>query len=142
MEFITVEQFLEQPEEVQETFLDWWECKPFDIYAWFWDFPEHLNIESCVNKIQADSINRGKTINKGKAIDDIIPLFTEGQLRRFIEESTYTKIIVNKSDDKQYIIALILDNDEVYNMVDTETDDLLQAYWKVACMIAKEELDG
>lgn len=113
MEFITVEQFLEQPEEVQETFLDWWECKPFDIYAWFWDFPEHLNIESCVNKIQADSINRGKTINKGKAIDD-----------------------------KQYIIALILDNDEVYNMVDTETDDLLQAYWKVACMIAKEELDG
>ena len=88
------------------------------------------------------SINRGKTINKGKAIDDIIPLFTEGQLRRFIEESTYTKIIVNKSDDKQYIIALILDNDEVYNMVDTETDDLLQAYWKVACMIAKEELDG
>lgn len=118
MEFITVEQFLEQPTEVQGVFIDWWEREVF------------------IFTIQDDSIK------KVKAIESIIPLFTEEQLIRFIEESAYAKITVNKSDAKQYIIALILDNDELYNMIDTETDNLLQAYWKVACMVAKELSDG
>ena len=132
MEFITVKQFKKQPVEVQEVFLDWWECKPFDIYAWTWNSGKSWEIKSCEGEEQLKAINEIK--DRGL----LIPLFTEGQLRRFVEDKTngrvenfyvwdyYTIAIRNTGcggDDPQY---------------DTEETDLLQAYWKVACSVAKE----
>ncbi|WP_394883726.1 hypothetical protein [Clostridium tertium] len=137
MEFITVEQFKEQPVGVQKVFLDWWKCEPFNIYAWCWNLKDNKwSIESCCNQIQAD------TINKGKTIGDIIPLFTEGQLRKFIEDKTNGKVESYYAWDN-YTIAIRntgCGGDDP--QCDTEETNLLQAYWKLACMVAKEGLNG
>ncbi len=136
MEFITVEQFKEQSKEVQEVFFDWWKCEPFNIYAWCWNLKDNKwSIESCCNQIQAD------TINKGKTIGDIIPLFTEGQLRKFIEDKTGHKIGCELFK-RGYDINICKDDGDYIKIYEGVDKDLLQAYWKVACMIAKEEVDG
>ncbi|MBS6503917.1 MAG: hypothetical protein KH415_20285, partial [Clostridium sp.] len=93
-------------------------------------------------QIQADTINKFK-----KGITTTIPLFTEGQLRKFIEDKIGGILDVECSD--------ILDNYQVYDITVfgvnglgfegisferyVNTDDLLEAYWRVACIIAKEE---
>lgn len=137
MEFITVDQFEEQSKEVQKVFLDWWKCEPFNIYAWCWNLKDNKwSIESCCNQIQAD------TINKGKTIGDIIPLFTEGQLRKFIEDKTNGKVESYYAWD-YYTIAIRntgCGGDDP--QCDTEETNLLQAYWKLACMVAKEEVNN
>ncbi len=132
MEFITVEQFKEQSKEVQKVFLDWWKCEPFNIYAWCWNLKDNKwSIESCCNQIQAD------TINKGKTIGDIIPLFTEGQLRKFIEDKTGGKVD-SSFGGKTYTVYSNKDFGLIIKMYEDIDSDLLQAYWKVACMVAKE----
>ena len=132
MEFITVEQFKEQPKEVQKVFLNWWKCEPFNIYAWCWNLKDNKwSIESCCNQIQAD------TINKGKTIGDIIPLFTEGQLRKFIEDKTGGKVD-SSFGGKTYTVYSNKDFGLIIKMYEDIDSDLLQAYWKVACMVAKE----
>lgn len=133
MEFITVEQFREQPIEVQKIFLDWWECEPFDIYAWCWNLKDNKwSIESCCNQIQGDAINKSKDVN--------IPLFTEGQLRKFIEDKLNIKAQFSIHFLTLDYVMITDDSDKVW--IHTGTDDLIQAYWKVSCMIAKEEVDG
>ena len=44
MEFITVEQFKEQPKEVQKVFLDWWQPRVWDIFIFNTD--EYDNSDS------------------------------------------------------------------------------------------------
>ena len=136
MEFITVEQFKEQPVEVQKVFLDWWKCEVFDIYAWAWNIDENnWCIESCYNQIQADTINKFK-----KGITTTIPLFTEGQLRKFIEDKTGHKVDCCFYGEK-YDINTCEDDGLYIKKYEDIDDDLLKAYWKVACMIAKEAVD-
>lgn len=133
MEFITVEQFKEQPLEVQKVFLDWWKCEHYDIYAWAMDLKGNKwCIENCTNQIQAD------TINKGKTIEFLIPLFTEGQLRKFIEDKLDMKIQCEIHPLTLDYIILVKNNSGNKVWMHTGKEDLLQAYWKVACMIAKE----
>ena len=145
MEFITVEQFKEQTEEVQKVFLDWWKCEPFNIYAWCWNLKDNKwSIESCCNQIQAD------TINKGKTIGNIIPLFTEGQLRKFIEdkESCLLDIKVENLHDNYNDYTVIgweinrfeygIEFGRILFEDCIKAKDLLQLYWKVACSVAKE----
>ncbi|MDU2683515.1 MAG: hypothetical protein E7C50_16765 [Clostridium sp.] len=137
MEFITVEQFKEQPVEVQKVFLDWWKCEVFDIYAWAWNIDENnWCIESCYNQIQADTINKFK-----KGITTTIPLFTEGQLRKFIEDKTGGKVDASFNGET-YTVYSNEDFGLIIKMYEDIDDDLLQAYWKVACMVAKEGLNG
>ena len=145
MEFIRVEQFQEQPLKVQNTFLDWWNCEPHDIYAWAKDSKcNKWCMESCSNQIQAD------TINKGKAVDFCIPLFTEGQIRRFIEDKAECILDITVAD--------LISNCRVYTVIgwrikESENgaefeeilieeyaieNDLFQLYWKIACRVAKE----
>lgn len=145
MEFITVEQFKEQPKEVQKVFLDWWKPSVGDIFIFNTD--EYDNSDSNIGvlgSIKQINITRR---SKGKYI---IPLFTEGQLRKFIEDKIGGRLDVECSD--------ILDNYQVYDITVfgvnglgfegisferyVNADDLLEAYWKVACMIAEEEVDG
>lgn len=137
MEFITVEQFKEQPVEVQKMFLDWWKPRIGDIFIFNTD--EYDNSDSNIGvlgSIKQINITRR---SKGKYR---IPLFTEGQLRKFIEDKTNIDTILGISDCKEYVIALIKNDDELYEMIDTKETNSLQAYWKLACMVAKEGLNG
>lgn len=137
MEFITVEQFKEQPKEVQKVFLDWWKPSVGDIFIFNTD--EYDNSDSNIGvlgSIKQINITRR---SKGKYR---IPLFTEGQLRKFIEDKTNIDTILGISDCKEYVIALIKNDDELYEMIDTKETNSLQAYWKVACMVAKDGLNG
>jgi hypothetical protein len=137
MEFITVEQFKEQPVGVQEVFLDWWKPSIGDIFQF--ETVVFNNDDSIIGVI--GSKRQTKIIEDGKG-KYRIPLFTEGQLRKFIEDKTNGKVESYYAWD-YYTIAIRntgCGGDD--QQCDTEETNLLQAYWKVACMIAKEGLNG
>lgn len=167
MEYISAEEFLKQPKEIQEVFLDNINLEQGDLYK---DTADLTVIESL------DYINTGEegTIYysvKGNMSDysTIVPLLTEGQLREFIEDriselakvqckvkieyKTKDKIEENKCNPN----LISLQSEEGYFIQITSTKfiggimkfcdlgtDLLVAYWKVACEVAKEysELRG
>lgn len=136
MEFITVEQFKEQPVEVQKMFLDWWKPRIGDIFIFNTD--EYDNSDSNIGvlgSIKQINITRR---SKGKYR---IPLFTEGQLRKFIEDKTGGKVDASFGG-KTYTVYSNEDFGLIFKMYEDIDSDLLQAYWKVACMIAKEDLNG
>lgn len=137
MEFITVEQFKEQPKEVQEVFLDWYNFDKYDLF--------YLKWEGAEKKWGAtEEIVSGATLNRhlkhlkraNSNIINTIPLFTEGQLRKFIEDSIGRIALIELDYDNYNII--LRNRGKAYI---TGESDLLQAYWKVACMIAKEAVD-
>lgn len=134
MEFISADELLKQPKEVQEMFVDWWKPSVGDLYCNLYNGQQNNIL--VVNNVQLELF---KTFS-----DDIkkygVVLLTESHLRRFIEDKTngkiesyyawdyYTIAIRNTScggDDPQY---------------DTEETDILQAYWKVALEVAKESI--
>lgn len=138
MEFITVEQFKEQPEEVQKVFLDWWEPSIGDLYK--------FNKEACklkktdLEQIHSIGIKSIEILSEDEDIEIFkevsTPFLTEGQLRKFIEDSK-GQIIEFDWSCGGYSIATAYRKGVYENL----GEDLLQAYWKVACMIAKEGLD-
>lgn len=137
MEFITVEQFREQPIEVQEVFLDWWEPSIGDIYS-FIDLEEYSN-DTCLIQCLSSPIQVTVASNC-KQEGNRIPLFTEGQLRKFIEDKTNRKSQFMLHPFSGYYVFPIVRKEEM--LLHAGTDDLLQAYWKVACILAKESLNG
>lgn len=143
MEFITVEQFKEQSKEVQKVFLDWWgaNLSDFDLIGYIGN--------STAYKECFPSLVRNVAIVCFEMGIEIAPLFTEGQLRKFIEDKSngIVKLIQWHIEDSQiskrgYAIDILRKNEYhvTYHYKDLG-DDLLEAYWKVACMIAKEEVD-
>lgn len=134
MEFITVEQFQEQPKEIQQVFLDWWKPSIGDIYC------NEFLINFKGDKIQKLEVVRNTTeINYIKDVSEFLcVLLTEGQLRKFIEDKTKTKIETSLTVYNQYALWLVKVKGQDYETFDTREEDLLQAYWKVACMIAEE----
>lgn len=131
MEFITVEQFQEQPKEVQKVFLDWWKPSNGDIYL---DVYKNNNVIECCHHIK---FMNNEDVEHMKVDNDAIPLFTEGQLRKFIEDKENIK--VQSMFDIFSLEYALLINSKGTMLARTGTDDLLEAYWKVACMVAKEE---
>lgn len=128
MEFITVEQFQEQPLEVQKVFIDWWQPEIGDIFQFATvDFD---NDDSTIGVISGKKQIKIAEWGKGEYR---IPLFTEGQLRKFIEDKKGKIVEVNLYCGG-YSIVTAYRKCEIDNL----GKDLLQAYWKVACMIAKE----
>lgn len=134
MEFITVEQFQEQPKEIQQVFLDWWKPSIGDIYC------NEFLINFKGDKIQKLEVVRNTTeINYIKDVSEFLcVLLTEGQLRKFIEDKTKTKIETSLTVYNQYALWLVKVKGQDYETFDTREEDLLQAYWKVACMIAND----
>lgn len=132
MEFITVEQFKEQPKEVQKVFLDWWKPQSADLFKYKLLF----NVVDCLCGEAISPFNENYVVFK----KDCIPLFTEGQLRKFIEDNTRYKIesILYRNG---YDIYLCEDDGCYIKEYESVDKDLLQAYWKVACMVAKEAVD-
>ena len=135
MEFITVEQFKEQPKEVQKVFLDWWEANlsEFDLIGYIGN--------STAYKECFPSLVRNVAIVCFEIGIEIAPLFTEGQLRKFIEDKTGHKVDCCFYGEK-YDINTCEDDGLYIKKYEDIDDDLLKAYWKVACMIAKEDLNG
>ncbi|WP_460292594.1 hypothetical protein [Clostridium tertium] len=136
MEFITVEQFKEQPKEVQKVFLDWWETNLNEV-----DLIGYIG-KSEAYKECFPSLGRNVAVKCFEMGIEIIPLLTEGQLRKFIEDKSNTKIETSLTVYKQYALWLVKVKGEDYETFDTKEEDLLQAYWKVACSVAKEGFNG
>lgn len=141
MEFITVEQFREQPMEIQKVFLDWWKCDYGDLY-YYNEYPyENCNISIIDNNLECDLNGDFKYFKSIGAI----PLFTEGQLRKFIEDKTEGKIEVYIDclfNDYAIYLNSKIDGKEDFGGIDILGENLFRAYWKVACIVAKEGLDN
>ena len=134
MNYISAEEFLKQPVEVQKVFKDWWKPQKGDLYAPH----EFSNMVRC---LECDGKSEGVIANP-EVKDKIFPLLTECQLRQFIEDKTGCKIeTVWISSTPEYYITLVDNKDSniiIRNYFDLG-EDLLQAYWKVAIEIAEEE---
>lgn len=154
MEYITVKQFLEQPKEVQQYLLKWWK-ENITQYDLFYRRMKHNFIERqkyiiinvnkydittlelrCNNK-ETDYLSYQSNVDYWdiETIDDIIPLFVETQLRNFIEDKLQDKIT-----DLEYCINPKNDCTPQYKIenINSNEQNLLQAYWKVACKIIEE----
>lgn len=131
MEFITVEQFKEQPVGVQKVFLDWWKPQSADLFKYKLLF----NVVDCLCGEAISPFNENYVVFK----KDCIPLFTEGQLRKFMEDKVKRKSQFMIHPFVGDYVFPIFRKEEM--LLHTGTDNLLKAYWKVACMVAKEELN-
>ena len=131
MEFIDAESFLSQPEEVQQVFKDWW--KPIRGDLFFIDNSTEYNRNHSIIAINSDNTVEYCDYVEGSLeisyvkIKNIKILFTEGQLRKFIEDKINNPLIPYYSLVDGYII----------NDIKTNKADLLLAYWDVACKMAK-----
>ena len=138
MEFISSEQFSKQPKEVQKVFIDWWEPSLFDLYC----YKDDLKIRRVTETDLQDISNNYLYNPKSKFA---IPVFIEGQLRKFIEDKTGAKIEINYHYNGEYDINLFNPITSEYNddyNLENISIDLLQAYWKVAVQIASEEVNN
>lgn len=77
MKYISAEEFLQQPKEIQKVFLDWWQPEEFDIY---------VNKE--LEKHRVTQVDLEDDVCNYYLKTEYIPLLTEGQLREFIEDKT------------------------------------------------------
>lgn len=134
MEFITVEQFQEQPLKVQKMLMDWWKCDYGDLYYYNEDPLEYKDFEIINSNLECDL---NGDFDYFKSIG-VIPIFTEGQLRKFIEDKLEMKIQCEIHPLTLDYIILVKNNSGNKVWMHTGKEDLLQAYWKVACMIVKE----
>lgn len=136
MEFISAEEILKQPKEVQEVFFKWANDNGQD-YDLVQDNGEVMLYKDFIERARIEF--------------DSYPLFTEGQLRKFIEDKKGLLDIEVQGNGKmflyQYSINCFKSSDEGLFCGDSthfeiESDNPLQAYWKVACEIAKESVEG
>lgn len=133
MEFISVEEFLKQPHKVQKVLQEWF-IEKFETSNEF-DLFNYNGEDLCYKNILDRNCNFD--------IEDCIPLLTEGQLRKFIEDNTEGKVefYPDVYHGERYYTIMIRDSgcggDDPEFEVDA--DDVLQAYWKVAIQIAEQE---
>jgi hypothetical protein len=131
MEYITEEQFSEQPKEIQKVFLEWWKPSVGDLYCNIYN-----NQQDNVLVINNCQIEFSKSFT-----EDIkkfgYPLLVEGQLRKFIEDKIGYINITYSSNYEDMINKTVNDNKNYL----INSDDLFRAYWKVALKIAESEVN-
>lgn len=139
MKFISAEEFLKQPIDMQKLFLDWWKCDLGDLFIKKFEYelnPRYCNV-LCINIDLESDIEGDWDYLKQESI----PLFSEGQLRQFIEDITKDKYdILYSLKAKENIGFYKYTENETQPTYEVETHDLLQAYWKVATEIASKEI--
>lgn len=134
MEYISLKEFIKQPKKVQKIFIEWWKPAIGDLFVWnYLDGKENdlHKLQCCTSELV---INLTKS-NKGAEEGERIPLLTEGQLIKFIEDKTKKKITIIEFDYDHWNIVSKFGFTYI-----TDKADLLQAYWKLACEIAKESI--
>ena len=131
MEFILAEDFLKQDEKVQVVFLNWWKPSSGDLFQ----YRKLFNVvDYCSGTTIQPFYNSYAVFKK-----DCIPLFTEGQLRKFIEDKTAMGTVnVDYFEGYRIKINISINQSKYYKDLG---NDLLQAYWNVAVEIAKESLN-
>lgn len=143
MEFINIDEFQSQPKDIQEVFMEWWKPERLDIFV-------NHHCTYMTGKYEADDIKPIYVSDIWVDKNECIPLFTEGQLRKFIEDKTNKIIKViqwhpynNEISNRGYTIYLLNRNEiGVSSHYTNLGDNLLQAYWKVALRVAKESVDN
>ncbi|WP_125154395.1 hypothetical protein [Clostridium rectalis] len=149
MKYISVEKFLKQSKEIQKAFIDWWQPEFGDLFLEnYFDMDSIINVVGCVpiNKKHFEDYDG----NIHYKTDLVISLLTEGQLRQFIEDKTKCKIELDISSDigyKGYNLYLRKNwgNDDYeypYKPFENLSNNLLEAYWQVACQIAEKETNN
>ena len=130
MEFILAEDFLKQDEKVQVVFLNWWKPSSGDLFQ----YRKLFNVvDYCSGTTIQPFYNSYAVFKK-----DCIPLFTEGQLRKFIEDKTAMGTVnVDYFEGYRIKINISINQSKYYKDLG---NDLLQAYWNVAVEIVKESL--
>ena len=134
MEYIEANEFLNQNKEVQKVFLDWWTPSEGDLFMDVFDSGV-IRIVSYYDEKLNYIIPFSREFKS--YISDCIPLFTEGQLREFIEEELGSVLDINHYESDGYSMYAIKGN-KLIKKWEMLGCDLLQAYWKVAVKIAKE----
>lgn len=105
MEYISAEEFLKQPRKIQEEFLEYSPVKEGDLFKDISD----LDVIECLDYIQNDDEGMLYHSMKGNIslYDTIIPLLTEGQLRKFIiGKSNNIIVLTDYCDNSGYSIIL------------------------------------
>lgn len=130
MEYISAKEFLKQPKEVQAVFKEWFieqfeKSNDFDLF-------NYNSEDLCYKNI----LDRNCNFN----VEDCIPLLTEGQIRKFIEDKTGCKIEIvwDGLDHDIYLVDKITGYLTIKDYINLG-EDVLQAYWKVAIEIVKED---
>jgi hypothetical protein len=127
MEFISAEEFLKQDIDTQIAFMEWWIPKVGDLF-----YTNEYGMEVFLDKSENGILGTKEFYTSEK----VIPLLTEGQLRKFIEDKTESRIVeIIYYEGTGYDVAL--EYRQIYENLGTH---LLQAYWKVALEIAKEKV--
>lgn len=137
MEYIEPKEFLKQPKKVQKELRNWWKPEIHDLF--FRSFGDSPN--SFLNGIYIGHIGDNETKNNATAYKDFLPVLTEGQLRKYIEDKICNSKITTEYYLEGYKIFMLDANNDEKPLRDFETNetDLLKAYWQVACKIAEEE---
>lgn len=125
IKFIKANEFLNQSKEVQKVFLDWWQPSEGDIYCNLYN-----NQQDNVLVIQSCQLEVFKSFKENIKLFGI-PLFTEGQLREFIEDNGYSKVILELTN--LYYKRKTNNYCKTYGC---RQDNILLIYWKIACQIA------
>ena len=139
MKYIKAGQFQSQSSRVQRVLLDWWTPEEDDL------FQTELFGKDTILGYSENSRGkeiRGNSRNCSYYKNEATPLFTEGQLREFIEDKTKGKLEYHIYNWEGSILIKILDKQGYKTIKGIKTDetDLLQAYWHVVCNISKEEI--
>lgn len=141
MEYIEPKLFLEQPKEVQKVFLDWWKPEKFDLVIH--SIAIKYNKPSIIVKKKNDyhieiAGDDGVTIT---VKNDLIPLFTESQLRKFIEDKSKESVYTGTTFGGDRFIETEYEDFTSIRREEIMDKDLLKAYWKYACRLVKEGLN-
>ena len=135
MEYIEPKEFLKQSKKVQESLKNWWKPEMRDLF--FRDFGN--NSKNFMRGIYKGCIQDNDTLDSATRGKTFLPLLTEGQLRKYIEDKTNIKYDIVYSKGKQKFINFYnMSEDEDRPIYKIKGHDLLQAYWQVACKIAEE----
>ena len=133
MEFISAEEFLSQPKEVQQVFLDWWKPSIGDLYS-HKEIDLHDRIRCACIRSEGHLMN----LNVIHAKDRIIPLFTEGQLRSFIEEKAEAPVQLTRYKNARYLwLASKLLGRHYESSLNSETK-IIDELWKLAIVTASK----
>ena len=139
MEFITAGQFLKEDKEVQEVFIDWWKPSTGDLFKeGKGKYALHKAVYVSPNNIGDTDIFCALSEDRFYKKEKVVPLFTEGQLRQFVEDKIKTKLRIIPTNIGYRIIYLPGKGTDLIDKC--YEGDLLQAYWKVAVQIAKESI--